>query len=66
MLVAEGAVDVAVDARLALWDYAPFAPLLEEAGGRVSALDGGPPRPHEQVVCSNGLLHDEVLALLSS
>jgi len=64
MLVAEGSLDVAVDARLALWDFAPFVPLVEEAGGRVSALDGGPPRPHQQIVCSNGLVHDEVLELL--
>ncbi len=64
MLVAEGSLEVAVDARLSLWDYAPLVPLVEEAGGRVSALDGGPPRPKEQVVCSNGLLHDAVLELL--
>jgi histidinol-phosphatase len=65
MLVAEGSLDAAVDARLALWDYAPFVPLVEEAGGRVTALDGGPPRPHEQIVCSNGLVHDELLAILT-
>jgi histidinol-phosphatase len=64
MLVAEGSLDAAVDARLALWDYAPFVPLVEEAGGRVTALDGGPPRPHEQIVCSNGLLHERVLGAL--
>jgi histidinol-phosphatase len=64
-LVAEGSVDAAVDARLALWDYAALVPILEEAGGRVSALDGGPPRPKEQVVSSNALLHDELLALLN-
>jgi histidinol-phosphatase len=64
MLVAEGSLDVAVDARLALWDFAPFVPLVEEAGGRVSAIDGGPPRPYEQIVCSNGLVHEETLAAL--
>jgi histidinol-phosphatase len=64
-LVAEGSVDAAVDARLSPWDYAALVPIVEEAGGRVSALDGGPPRPEEQVVTSNGLLHDEVLALLN-
>jgi histidinol-phosphatase len=66
MLVAEGSLEVAVDARLSLWDYAPFVPLVEEAGGRVSALDGGPPRPQQQIVCSNGLLHDAVLAALTA
>jgi histidinol-phosphatase len=64
VLVAEGSLDAAVDARLALWDYAALVPLVEEAGGRVTALDGGPPRPFEQVVCSNGLIHEEALSLL--
>jgi histidinol-phosphatase len=64
-LVAEGSVDAAVDARLAPWDYSALVPILEEAGGRVTALDGGPPRPKEQVVTSNRLLHDELLALLN-
>jgi histidinol-phosphatase len=65
MLVAEGALDAAVDARLERWDYAPLVPILEEAGGRVSALDGNLPRTGEQVVCSNGLVHGELLALLA-
>jgi histidinol-phosphatase len=64
-LVAEGSLDAAVDARLAPWDYSALVPILEEAGGRVSALDGGRPRPREQVVSSNGLVHDELLALLN-
>jgi histidinol-phosphatase len=64
VLVAEGALDAAVDAPLALYDYAAVAVIVEEAGGRVSAPDGRPPRPGEQVVSSNGLVHDEVLALI--
>jgi len=66
MLVAEGALDAAVDARLEVWDYAPLGVIVEEAGGRVSALDGGPPSPGVQVVTSNGVLHDDVLALLNA
>ena len=65
MLVAEGSLDAAVDANLALWDYAALVPIVEEAGGRVTALDGGAVAPKRQLVCSNGLLHDQVLALLS-
>ena len=35
MLVAEGAAEVAVDARgLAIWDTAAVAVIVEEAGGR--------------------------------
>jgi histidinol-phosphatase len=65
-LVAEGAVDAAVDARLALWDYAAPSLIVAEAGGRITALDGGPVRPNERIVSSNGHLHDEVLALLTA
>jgi fructose-1,6-bisphosphatase/inositol monophosphatase family enzyme len=64
-LVAEGSLDAAVDARLSPWDYVALVPVVEEAGGRVTALDGGRPRPKEQVVSSNGLLHNELLALLN-
>jgi histidinol-phosphatase len=64
-LVAEGSVDAAVDARLSPWDYSALVPILEEAGGRSSGLDGGLPRPKEQVVTSNASLHDELLALLT-
>jgi histidinol-phosphatase len=66
VLVAEGALDAAVDSRLALWDYAAPALVVAEAGGRATGPDGSPPRPGAQVISSNGLLHDQVLALLSS
>ena len=64
VLVAEGRLDAAVDARLAIWDYAAVALVVEEAGGRCGAPDGGPARPDEQLVSTNGLVHDEVLELL--
>jgi histidinol-phosphatase len=66
MLVAEGALDASVEARLEIWDYAALVPILEEAGGRVSGLDGAAPRAGDQIVCSNGLLHHQVLALLGA
>jgi histidinol-phosphatase len=62
MLVAEGAVDGAVDATgVNEWDLAAVQVIVEEAGGRfsdyqgVSRIDGG------AAVTSNGLLHDELL-----
>jgi histidinol-phosphatase len=66
VLVAEGALDAAVDAKLELWDYAPLSVIVDEAGGRLSALDGRPPTPGSQVLSSNGVLHDEVLGLLTA
>ena len=65
VLVAEGALDAAVDARLAIWDYAALTIVVEEAGGRAGTPDGGAARPNEQLVSTNGVLHDEVLGRLN-
>jgi histidinol-phosphatase len=66
MLVAEGALDAAVDAKLARWDVAALVPIVEGAGGRITGPDGGPPRDGAQVVSTNGLIHDDVLAVLGT
>jgi histidinol-phosphatase len=50
MLVAEGALDAAIDYPLQLWDYAAVVPIVEEAGGRTGRTAGG------QFVSSNGLI----------
>ena len=39
-LVAEGALDVATDESLQLWDYAAVALIVEEAGGRCTTFEG--------------------------
>jgi len=64
MLVAEGAVDVMVEPELSLWDLAALQPIVEEAGGRFTDLTGAARPDGGSVVCTNGLLHDEVLAAL--
>jgi histidinol-phosphatase len=65
MLVAEGAVDLAAEPALSLWDMAALAPIVTEAGGRFTGLDGVP-GPHQgNAAASNGLLHDAFLAALS-
>jgi len=64
LLVAEGAVDVSAEPDVSLWDVAALVPIVEEAGGRVTGVDGGPSPASPSIVCTNGLLHDDVLALL--
>lgn len=65
MLVGEGAVDISVEPELALHDMAALDVIVREAGGRVTSIDGddGPVGPG--LLCTNGLLHDEVLDLLA-
>jgi len=64
-LLAEGALEVATDSVMNLWDYAPVQLLVEEAGGRCSTFEGGEPAPGTSFVATNGPLHDEVVALLN-
>ena len=63
-LVAEGSVDVSTDAELQLWDYAAVQLLVEEAGGRCTTFEGDPPAPDRSFLATNGLLHDDVIAIL--
>jgi histidinol-phosphatase len=66
MLVAEGAVDGAVDATgIAEWDLAAVQVIVEEAGGRFSDFSGTSRIDGGTAVSSNGLLHAELLGALS-
>ena len=65
-LVAEGSVDIACDSVMQVWDYAPVQIVVEEAGGRCTTFGGDAPHPDGSFVATNGLLHDEVVALLAS
>lgn len=64
-LVAEGAVDVAVEPALAFHDMAALAPIVTEAGGRFTDLDGTDGPFGHSAVSSNGVLHDGILSLLN-
>jgi histidinol-phosphatase len=64
VLVADGAVELAIDPIMNPWDIAPLFLLVEEAGGRASSLSGIRSIHARSLVTSNGLLHDEALAAL--
>ena len=58
MLVAEGAVDIAVEPSLSLWDMAALDVIVREAGGKFTNLDGKDGPHGASAISSNGLLHD--------
>jgi histidinol-phosphatase len=64
MLVAEGAIEVAVDLTSQPWDLAPLGIIVEEAGGRSTNVRGERTIYSGQLVSTNGKIHDEVLAIL--
>ncbi|MCL6538844.1 MAG: histidinol phosphatase [Acidothermus sp.] len=65
VLVAEGAVDLSAEPEVSLWDVAALVVIVEQAGGRVSGVDGDPSPTSGSILCSNGVLHDEALACLN-
>jgi histidinol-phosphatase len=63
MLVARGAAHIAIEPQLSIWDVAALEPIVSEAGGRLTTLDGAPFTHGQSALTTNGFLHDEVLDL---
>ena len=61
MLVAEGAVDVAIEPSLALWDMAALDIIVREAGGTFTNTAGQTGPFGGSGVSTNGLLHNAVI-----
>jgi histidinol-phosphatase len=66
MLLAEGAVDLCVEAEAKLWDLAAPKLIVEEAGGRLTSLRGEDTAAGGDCLASNGALHAEALAELGA
>lgn len=66
LLVAEGAVDVAAEPELNIWDLAALIPIIEEAGGTVTGYDGSPALLAGSALTTNGVLHPQAIAALSA
>jgi histidinol-phosphatase len=67
VLVAEGAVDVAVDAvGVAPYDLAAVRLIVEEAGGTFTDRHGEATHEHDTAISSNGVLHAETIRWLSA
>lgn len=64
-LIAEGAVDIAVEPEVKLWDLAALDILVREAGGRFTSVTGQPGPHGGSAIATNGLLHDAVLNKLT-
>lgn len=66
MLLAEGAVDIAAEPELEVYDMAALDIIVREAGGRFTSLDGDPGPWGGNAVASNGHLHDAALSFLGA
>jgi histidinol phosphatase-like enzyme (inositol monophosphatase family) len=64
LMVATGRAELMVDPVAAVWDLAPLLPILEEAGGAFTDWQGRRTIHSGQALATNGLLLDEVLAIV--
>ena len=65
LLVATGRIEAMFDPVAELYDLAPIPVIIAEAGGRFTSLDGQEGPGHGNGLASNGLVHDELLAILN-
>src|SRR3546814_4352204 len=65
-MVAEGAVDLAAEPELELYDMAALDIIVREAGGTFTSLDGAAGPFGGNALASNGHLHEAALGFLGS
>jgi len=66
LMVATGRAEVMVDARINAWDIACFVPVIEEAGGVFTDLDGTPTAFGKHSIATNAALAAESRRILCS
>jgi histidinol-phosphatase len=65
LLVAQGSMEALLEHEPCfVWDWSATQVIVEEAGGRLSTMDGTDPAPGSNLLVSNGRVHDEVVAAL--
>ncbi|MDP9027101.1 MAG: histidinol phosphatase [Actinomycetota bacterium] len=64
MLLAEGALEIVCEYDLKPWDIAALVPVVREAGGTFTSIDGADPLSSDGVLATNGLVHHAVLETL--
>jgi histidinol phosphatase-like enzyme (inositol monophosphatase family) len=65
LLVATGRADVMIDPIMNIWDIAPLKPIITEAGGVFTDLDGDPNPLGSSALACNSVLHEQIIQLVS-
>jgi histidinol-phosphatase len=65
MMVAEGQLEIAAEFDLKPYDMAALVPIVQEAGGRFTSVEGAAGPWGGSALATNGLVHDAVLELLA-
>jgi histidinol-phosphatase len=61
-MLAEGKIDIVIEAKVKIWDISAIKTIVEEAGGKITDIQGNPINTNTtSVIATNGKLHDQVL-----
>lgn len=61
-LLASGKIDIMIESDTKIWDIAALSCIVQEAGGRVTQVDGNPlSKNTTSLIATNNILHEEVL-----
>ena len=66
MLLAEGRLEFVAEFGVKEYDIAALVPIITEAGGRFTDIDGTDSIASRSSLATNGLLHDDFLTLLNT
>lgn len=66
LLVAAGAADIMIDPIMNPWDLLPLIPVIEGAGGKISAWDGSSAVVAQSSIAAHPALHQTVIEILNS
>ena len=67
LLVAQGSMEALLEHEPCFpWDWSATEVIVEEAGGRITTLTGNEPAPGGNLLVSNGLVHDAIVAELAN
>jgi histidinol-phosphatase len=64
VMIAQGSGEIMVEHGVHAWDIAALAPIVEEAGGKLTAWDGKFDLEKPDVLATNGLLHEQTLQII--
>ncbi|MEN9749084.1 MAG: hypothetical protein RL149_162 [Actinomycetota bacterium] len=65
MLLAEGALEIVAEHDLKIYDIAALVPIVEQAGGKLTALDGPLTAETSSTLATNGRLHEATTSALN-
>lgn len=65
-LLASGRLEAVIEAKIRIWDVASLMLIIEEAGGKVTDIEGNKlTKDSTTILATNGRIHEEILGLLN-